>query len=247
MSCDPLIEAARGALDLVRGLLRENTILGAGTGRTVVAFLNMLSRESPKSIYVVPSSLDTALLASRLGFRVLDPRTVESLDVYVDGADEVDERGFMLKGGGGAMLGEKIMAYSSSLNVFAVSEDKLVERIGSRRPIPVEVEPGYLAMVLKTLESMGLRGTLRESVGKKGPLASDWGGVIVDVETEPLSDPESLERVLKSVPGVLETGIFAGYADYVVVGFSRCGYRVLRFERTKRRQHQSFEQLNPPV
>ncbi|MEM1851266.1 MAG: ribose 5-phosphate isomerase A, partial [Acidilobaceae archaeon] len=189
-----------------------------------------------KSLFVVPSSLETAFLASELGLRVLDPRTVSSLDVYVDGVDELDRRGFILKGGGGALLGEKIMAYNSSTNIFILSEEKLVEKVGSKRPIPIEVEPGYLNMILKAIESLGLKVKPRPSSGKRGPTISDWGGIIMDLEPG-IEDLEQLEELLKEIPGVVETGVFIGYADYAVIGRSVCGYEVLKFERRKKRKH----------
>ncbi|GBF08788.1 ribose-5-phosphate isomerase A, partial [Aeropyrum pernix] len=136
-------------------------------------------------------------------------------------------RGYMVKGGGGALLGEKILASRSKLNIFIVGEDKLVGRLGEKTPVPVEVEPGFVSMALASLEELGLNPRVRTSPGKRGPVVSDWGGVIVDLLTGPLEDPRGLESMLRNVPGVRETGLFLGLADYIVVGLSSCGYRVL--------------------
>ena len=228
--CDPRVEAARGALELLKGV--SAGLVGLGTGSTVREFISIasgwLSRAS-----VVPSSVDTALELESRGLRPLDPRAVGGIDVYVDGADEVDPLGRMVKGGGGALLGEKVMAYSSGFNVFIVGEDKLVEALGSRTPVPVEVSGGFAGLVVSALRSLGFKAEYRVSPGKRGPLVSDWGGVIVDVYTGPMDDPERVDEALRRIPGVVETGIFIGLADAVVVGYRECGWEVLRFERRR--------------
>lgn len=232
VSCNPAFEAARGALELV-SRLGSPTYVGLGTGSTVGFFME-LARGYSSSWYVVASSVDTIIRASRLGFKVIHPAGAP-LEVYFDGADEVDSGGNMVKGGGGALLGEKVLAFNSRVNVFMVSEDKLVDRLGSRVPVPVEVVRDYLGLVVGALEDLGFRVTVREGSGKRGPVVSDWGGVIVDVHTGAIDDPELLEARLKRIPGVIETGLFLGYADYVVVGFRSCGYKVLEFERRRGR------------
>lgn len=231
--CDPRVAASRGALSLLEELGLSSGIIGLGTGSTVTAFIGEARRYLSKFKGVVASSLDTALRAAGAGLRVLDPRVYRGVDVYVDGADEVELRsGAMVKGGGGALLGEKIMARASSLNVFIVGADKVVEVLGARRPVPLDVEPLYLSMTVRVLESMGFKAKLRSGApGKRGPVVSDWGGVIVDVETGPISDPAALERELELVPGVRASGIFTGLADYVVVGYDDCGWRVFKFAR----------------
>ncbi|MFZ8788483.1 MAG: ribose 5-phosphate isomerase A [Acidilobaceae archaeon] len=233
MSCDPAFEAARGALELL-STLKPPRLIGFGTGHTVGFFMD-LARGYSGSWLVVASSIDTAVRASRLGFNVLYPPR-GPLDVYVDGIDEVDPSGNMVKGGGGALLGEKILAFNSGVNIFIASEDKLVDVLGSRRPIPVEVVRDYAPLILGALESLGFKVSPREGSGKRGPVVSDWGGVIVDVHVNGVRDPEALETTLRSIPGVVETGLFIGYADYIVVGFRKCGYKVLRFERRRSRR-----------
>ena len=214
--------------------LRPLRLVGFGTGSTVGFFMD-LARGYSSSWLVVASSIDTAIRASSLGFSVLHP-PMGVLDVYVDGVDEVDYSGNIVKGGGGALLGEKILAFNSRVNVFIASEDKLVDVIGSRRPIPVEVVREYAQLILGALESLGFKARPREGSGKRGPVISDWGGVIVDVYVGGVRDAEALEASLKGVPGVVETGLFVGYADYVVIGLRECGYKVLRFERRKGRR-----------
>ncbi|MCE4612565.1 MAG: ribose-5-phosphate isomerase A, partial [Desulfurococcales archaeon] len=139
-----------------------------------------------------------------------------------------------IKGRGGALLGEKILAYSSKVNIFIVSEEKLVEKLGAGSPVPLEVVPFSLSMVLRALSRKGFRAEPRRSSGKAGPVVSDWGGLVVDVYTGPMGDPELVERELSSIPGVVETGLFIGYADYVIVGRRNCTWEALSFGRTVR-------------
>ena len=229
--CDTRVPAARGAVELLSRLGLWRGLVGVGTGSTVAAFLREAGERLGEAEGLVASSMSTALgLASR-GLRVLSPAVVGSLDVYVDGADEVDGEGRLLKGRGAALLGEKILAYASRVNVFIVGEEKLVDALGSRRPLPVEVVPDALASTLERIRSRWPGASPREAGGKDGPVVSDWGGVIVDVPTGPMRDPVEVDSWLRRLPGVVETGLFIGLADYVVVGMRDCSWRVLSFER----------------
>ncbi|MEN2999330.1 MAG: ribose 5-phosphate isomerase A [Acidilobaceae archaeon] len=224
MSCDPVEEAVRGALELLDSL-GPFRVVGMGTGSTISRFLE-LARGRDWSL--LPSSLDTLFRSKRLGFRVVQ---VGEVEVYVDSADEVNREGSMIKGGGGAMLGEKVLAFSSPLNVFVISEDKLVEIL--TRPVPLEAVREYAWFVKRALERRGYRAELREGSGKRGPVVSDWGGVILDVSMGPIREPRKADLELRSIPGVVETGIFHNLADYLVVGHRSCGRSVLKFGRHK--------------
>lgn len=196
-------------------------VIGVGTGSTVEKFIELLSKQEHfKGKLYVPSSIDTALKLSERGFRVLNLLSSPEVEVYVDGADEVDPRLNMIKGGGAAMTMEKILAHYAARRLFIVDYTKLVARLGEKHPIPVEVLPCALSPVLKTLHKMGFRVELRASGrGKAGPVVADTGGVVIDVYTGPLDEPEEVNRRLKSIPGVVETGLFLGYADAVYVGW----------------------------
>lgn len=229
MSCDASSEAIRGVLDLLHSL-GHFRFVGVGTGSTVALFLSSASSFKDSWI-IVPSSLDTMMRARELGYNISYPSIW--VDFYIDSADEVDMRGVMVKGGGGALLGEKVLSYFSPLNIFAISEGKLVDIVGSSKPIPLEVVRDYLSYIIEEIRSLGFRVEVRESRGKRGPIISDWGGVILDVYTGPVEDPELLEWRLKSIPGVIEIGLFYGFIDYLVVGYRSCGYKVFKFERKR--------------
>ena len=233
LECTPKDAAAIGALEVIERLGFRSGVIGVGTGSTVARFIERGAGLLGDSV-LVASSLASALELSSRGLRPVDPRTVRGpLDLYIDGADEVDPEGRMIKGRGAALLGEKILAYASRLNIIIVDESKLVSSLGERKPLPIEVVPDSLGIVLASLERMGLSAEPRRGGGKDGPVVSDWGGVIVDVRLRPPVDPEALERELLSIPGVVETGLFIGLADFVVVGMEGCEWRVMRFNRSR--------------
>ena len=237
MDCDGKRAAALGAIELIGKLgLGGSTRVGIGTGSTVASFLVEMHRLRPFTDYAVyyPSSREALLSLASDGLLVGHPGSVEEIDVYIDGADEVDGKGRLVKGRGAALLGEKILAFKSKINIIIVDESKIVSRLGEKKPLPIEVVPDALPAVLRTLENRGLNPKIRRGSGKDGPVISDWGGIIVDLRTGPIEDPESLEAELKLVPGIIETGLFISLTDYVVVGRSDCTYRVLRFERYRR-------------
>jgi len=211
------LNAAKAAARLVE----ESRVIGVGSGTTVERFIDVISRDEGfrQKVYV-PSSLDTALKLSRAGLKVLYPSAASGVEVYVDGADEVDSSLNMIKGGGAAMTLEKILAFYAERRVFIVDHTKLVDRLGSKHPVPIDVLPHAISMVLSELRRRGFRAELRlAGRGKVGPLISDVGGVVIDVRTGPIEDPKGLEEELRSLPGIVETGLFIGLADLVVVGY----------------------------
>lgn len=200
---------------------RRYRVVGVGTGSTVEKFIELIARDDEfRDKLYVPSSLDTAAKLSRFGLKVLHPAFSPELEVYIDGADEVDPHLNMIKGGGAAMTMEKILAHYSKRRVFIVDYSKLVKRLGERHPVPVEVLPWALGHVLRRLAELGLRAEPRYPArGKAGPVLADTGGVIVDVQVGPVDNPGEMNKLLKSLPGVVETGLFIGYADAVYVGW----------------------------
>ncbi len=220
------VNAALRALELV-GDLR---VIGVGTGSTVYEFIKIIPRiRSFETKTFVPSSIDTAVKLSSLGVNVAWPGSIDRVDVYVDGLDEVDGKLNMIKGRGGALTMEKILAYHSDKRIFICDHTKLVAKLGSTKPVPIEVVPGALRMVMRKLVGMGYRVEFRMGSGKDGPTISDLGGVIVDVYTGSIKDPEDLEKTFRSIPGIIETGLFVNIADIVVVGYPD---RVVELRRT---------------
>ncbi len=235
--CDAKKAAALGAVELISRLgLDSAGRVGIGTGSTVARFVELIVREEVfgRDAIFYPSSRDSLLSLGSRGLDVGHPGAVSSLDLYVDGADEVDPQGRLVKGRGAALLGEKMLAFRSRVNIFIVDESKLVSLLGEKKPVPVEVVPDALPYVVDLLKGQGLNPIVRSGSGKDGPVVSDWGGIIVDLWTGPISDPEGLNSSLKAVPGIVETGLFLGMTDFVVVGLGDCNYRVLEFERFRR-------------
>ncbi len=232
--CSGKRSAGMGAVELLRGLSSPPRRVGVGTGSTVREFLSELrSEEWAADAVYYPSSRDSALLLAEFGFTVGHPGTVASLDVYIDGADEVDPYGRLVKGRGAALLGEKMLAYRSHYNIIIVDYSKLVDVLGSKKPVPIEVIPDALPHVMLDLEVRGLKPRVRRGSGKDGPVVSDWGGVIVDLTIPREADIEELDNMLHSIPGIVETGIFIGLANAVVVGYEGCKWNVERYQRRR--------------
>jgi ribose 5-phosphate isomerase A len=163
----------------------------------------------------VPTSTSTATLAGALGIPLvgLGP---EPLDLTVDGADEVDPALDLIKGYGGALLRERIVAAASRRQVILVTPEKLVPRLGTRGRLPVEIVPFAHALCARRLVALGARPQLREAGGQ--PVVTDNGNWILDCGIEPLADAAAYERAVRAIPGVVDTGLFLGVADTVVVG-----------------------------
>lgn len=212
------LEAARRAAS-IRALEYLDTVetVGLGTGSTIEVFLRTAyDRLAGKTL--VASSIDTALVAKSIGLSLADPLSVDRLDLYVDSADEVDPLGRMIKGGGGAMTMEKILASAADTRVFIVDELKVVPRVPHSRPIPVEVIPRSLSIVRRKLESRGFVCHTRVPQGKRAPVITDIGGAIVDVVPPGHWELQEVASFLDGLPGVIEHGIFMGFADVIIIG-----------------------------
>jgi ribose 5-phosphate isomerase A len=204
--------AARAAI----GELPLGGIIGLGSGSTArlfIAEVGALVRQG-RSFQGVPTSEGSRKDAERAGIPLLEDNGPWDIAVTVDGADEVDARLNLIKGGGAAHTREKIVNWSSRRNVIIVDEGKLSERLGEKWPVPVEVLLfGHLATA-RLLSGIG-RPARRMRDGK--PVLTDTGNVIYDVFAGPLADPATTDRALRDIPGVVETGIFLGRADLVIV------------------------------
>jgi ribose 5-phosphate isomerase A len=217
MSASAKEAAGRRAAELVEG----GTIVGLGTGSTVWFALLRLAeriREEGLAIEGVPTSRDTEQKALELGIPLVGLEAVESIALTVDGADEIDPRFDMIKGGGGALLREKVVASLTEREVIVVGEDKLVERLGKAFPLPVEVVPFALPAVARALERLGCEPSERKARGG-GPFVTDNGNRILDCRFPGgIEDPQRLEAELGRIPGVVESGLFLGLAHALVIG-----------------------------
>uniref|UniRef100_A0A7J2U4P5 Ribose 5-phosphate isomerase A n=1 Tax=Ignisphaera aggregans TaxID=334771 RepID=A0A7J2U4P5_9CREN len=223
MASEVIVARKRACEEALKRVLElKPRIMGIGTGSTVELFVEVLSkrRENLRETAYVCSSLHTCHILSEKGFTVLHLGSTTSIDVYVDGADEVDSELNMIKGGGAAATLEKILAYGSKYRIYVIDYTKLVKKLGEKHAIPVEVLPEALGIVLTRLRMLGLNISIRTlTSGKYGFVMSDTRGVIIDVKPPNWWSPRDLEKVIRSIPGVVETGLFIDLADEVFVGY----------------------------
>jgi len=202
--------------------VQPGSIIGVGTGSTVNCFIDALARMPERIRGAVSSSEQSSARLRGHGIEVLDANGVESLAVYIDGADEIDHGGHMIKGGGAALTREKIVADLSARFICIADESKLVDTLG-RFPLPVEVIPMAAAGVARRLAALGGEPVLRAGV------ITDNGGQIIDVRGLRITDPAGMEREINQWPGVVSVGIFArNKADVCLLGTSQ-GVRTMTF------------------
>lgn len=206
-------------------------VIGLGTGSTMAYFIRGLGERvrAGLSVSTVATSRQSAELALAERIPVRTFRDHKVLDLTVDGADEVSPGLDLIKGLGGALVREKIVARASSRLVIVVDQSKLVDRLGSGAPVPVEVVPFAEDLIRHTLAGLG--GKVRVRIAAREPFESDNGNHILDWFVGPIADPAALEAQLKAVSGVVDSGIFAGLTDRVIVA-GQDGVRVL--DRTSR-------------
>jgi ribose 5-phosphate isomerase A len=202
--------------------VEPGSIVGVGTGSTVNCFIDALATLPGGVAGAVSSSEASSARLRAIGVKVLEASAVEQLAVYIDGADEIDGSGCMIKGGGGALTREKIVADLAARFVCIADGSKLVERLG-RFPLPVEVVPMAAAQVGRRFVAMGGRPVLRAGV------VTDNGGHILDVHGLTIDDPAAMEAEISQWPGVVCCGIFArNRASICLLGTDE-GVRTLRF------------------
>jgi ribose 5-phosphate isomerase A len=216
VAADDLARVAAHALTLLPPDTGRELLIGLGSGRAAAAFVRALGARVRDGLPVrgVPTSEATAALAREVGIPVagLDRTT---LDLTVDGADEVAPDLDLIKGYGGALVRERIVAAASRRQVILVTAEKLVARLGARGRLPVEVIPFGRPFCERALASLGCLPRLREADSR--PFLTDNGNVILDCSLEPPEDPAALEREIRRIPGVVDTGFFLGTADSVLV------------------------------
>lgn len=181
-------------------------IVGVGTGSTVNKFIDALASLRDRIPGAVSSSEASTLRLKALGIPVLDANQVDSLSVYIDGADEIDGQGYMIKGGGAALTREKIVASLSRRFVCIADESKKVPVLGGF-PLPVEVIPMAAQRIIRQFAALGGQGSVRLKDGQ--PLVTDNGQLIVDVRGLKIADPLAFESEVNQWPGVVTVGVFA--------------------------------------
>ena len=201
-------------------LVRSNMKLGLGSGSTSIMAVRrigeLLEKGKLHNIIAVSTSFQTTIECEKLGIPLFSLNSKEingSLDLTIDGADEVDIKNHCTKGGGGALLLEKIIAYTSAKYAIIVDESKIVENLGLIFPVPVEVFPEARLPVIRQLEKLGAVVKLREAVRKAGPVITDHGNLLLDILFSEAVDPLALEAEINRIPGVVENGFFTGPAD----------------------------------
>jgi len=231
MPTDPRLAAKKAVGEQVAAMVEDGMCLGLGTGSTAACALEALGRRISREglrLTGVPTSFAAERLARRYGIPRVTLDEVDRLDLAFDGADEVNPRLDVIKGRGAAHTREKVVAAQADRFVVLVDEGKLVSRLGTRMPLPVEVLPMATSPVMRVLKGLGARPELRMGEHKDGPVVSDQGFWIIDAYFEGIDDPEAVNRTLLYTPGVLDHGLFLGMATDVLVGEAGGGVRHLR-------------------
>jgi ribose 5-phosphate isomerase A len=185
----------------------------------VYYFLQELGRMVREGLRIagVPTSVQTTQLATQLAIPLTTLDDHPELDLAVDGADEVDDDLNLIKGAGGALLREKIVAACAARFVVVVDGSKMVQQLGARFPVPVEVVPFGSPSTIRALEGLGARVTLRRGAAGQ-PSVSDNGNSILDCHFGPIADPVVLQQQLLAIPAVIDSGLFIGLTDTVLIG-----------------------------
>jgi ribose 5-phosphate isomerase A len=212
LSFDDAISAlSKDALKFVK----DNTVLGLGSGRAATAFVKALGqhiKEKKFTIRAVPTSLQIKLVAEQSGIHVIDAEQIQKIDIVFDGADQIDSQKNLIKGGGGALLRENILISSAKHVVIMADSTKFVKYFN--RTVPVEVHPFARSTVKKFIEKLGGKPNLR-TIDRGYPFITENGNIIYDCDFGTIKTPKPLAQKIKQIPGVLEVGIFTRKPDVI--------------------------------
>ena len=208
------MQAAAAALEYVE----DGMIVGLGTGSTANHFISMLGERVREGLTIgaIPTSEASRRLAASLGIPLIEVDQADRIDVTVDGADEVDQYLNLLKGGGGALLREKIVASAATQFFVFGDSTKSVRTLGVVTPVPVEIVDFARSLCMRRLSALGARPILRLRDGQ--PQITDEGHVILDCFFDGIADPQALDAAIHAIPGVVETGLFLGMATAAIIG-----------------------------
>ena len=210
---------AQAAVDQIQ----NGMILGLGSGSTAALMIEALALKLKsgeiKDVVGVTTSFQGEVLATELGIPLKSLSSVSEIDLAIDGADEVDPKFQLIKGGGACHVQEKLVAALAKKFVVVVDSTKLVTKLNLDFKLPIEVLPSAWKQVQKTLENLGGEGNLRMAQKKAGPIVTDQGNLILDLTfSNGIDQPELLESQINNIPGVLENGLFVNLTDEVLVG-----------------------------
>ena len=227
MSKEMKINAAKEAINFVEDGMK----LGLGTGSTVDEFLILLSKEIQNGLKIcgVPTSEKTRDLSNKLSIPLTTLESAKTLDLTIDGADEIDHDLSLIKGGGGALLREKIIAFNSDELLIIADESKLVSKLGDFN-LPIEVSPYEHEVtslrIMSKLNKIGYEGTIGLRRDDKNIFITDGGNYIYDLSVGLISEPNIIEQALNLIPGVFENGLFIDLTKKVIIG-SQVGTRII--------------------
>lgn len=202
-------------------MVRDGDVVGLGTGSTAKFAIERLGERVREGLRIsgIPTSVESETLARRLNIPLTTLEEHPEIDTTIDGADEVDPNFDLIKGLGGALLREKIVAYATRTEIIVVDSSKLVERLGTKAPLPVEVATYGHSAIARRLAALGCQPTLRRARGGgQAPFVTDNGNHIYDCRFPGIPSAGDLERSIDSIPGVVECGLFVGLASVVITG-----------------------------
>jgi ribose 5-phosphate isomerase A len=210
------------ALEAVKHV-KDGFIVGLGSGSTVTYTFQEIGKRIKNEdlrIFGVPTSYQAFMLATKYGIPTTTLDEHPELDLAIDGADQIDKNLNLIKGMGGALLREKIVATAAKQFIIVADESKMTDSLGKNQRVPIEVLPFAFSTVMSKIREMKGKPFLREGTDKVGPVITDNGNFIVDIDFGQIKNPKELEYRLKSIPGIIETGLFIGMADIAYIGTS---------------------------
>jgi len=207
-------------------------IIGLGSGRAMACLVRELGRRTDKKkLRFVVTSLQIGVVAENAGLFMLNSPHTEQIDIVFDGADQIDANLFMIKGGGGALLREKILMYSARKVIILADPSKFVDQF--KRSVPIEVIPFARSIVHQNLTRIGAKVELRQSATGY-PFFTDNGNIIFDAHFPSIQDPEALEKELNCIPGIVEVGIFTRRADRYYEASVSGSFKIIAFRRNSK-------------
>ena len=212
MTVDDAIKALSS--DILK-LVNDNYVLGLGSGRAATALVRLLSlhlKEKNITVKAVPTSLQIKLEAEKCGISIIEADQIEHIDIVFDGADQIDEERNMIKGGGGALLREKILINVAKKVVIVADESKFVKKLN--RSVPIEVHPFARNIAAKQIQKYGGKPLLR-TIERGYPFVTENGNIILDSDFGEILNPEELAEKIIQIPGVIEVGIFTRKPDII--------------------------------